>query len=87
MRIVASSLSSFPSASAADAAVQVAVALAEPHPADLGELAVGARVLRAGIAVAELLGQVEAQPLGEAQGLGDRLGVLGEARRHPPRES
>ena len=66
------------------AAVRPAVALAEPRPADLGELAVGARVLGAGVAVAELLGQVEAQPLGEAHGLGDRLGVLGEARRHPP---
>ena len=62
----------------------VSVFLTQPRPADLGELVVGARVLRAGIAVAELLGQVEAQPLGEAQGLGDRLGVLGEARRHPP---
>ena len=47
-----------------------------------GQLGVGAGVLAAGIAVAELLGEVEAQALGEALGLGDRLGVLGEARRH-----
>ncbi len=61
------------------------VALGQPRLADPGQLAVGGGVLGARVAVAELLGQVEAQPLGQAQGLGDRLGVLGEARRHRPR--
>ncbi len=61
------------------------VALAEPGPAGLGELAVGASVLGSGVAVAEVGGEVEAEPLGEPRGLGDRLGVLAEARRRPLR--
>ena len=58
------------------------VALVEARLADLGERAVGAGVLGARIAVAEVLGEVEGQRLGEARGLGDRLGMVGEARGH-----
>ena len=44
-------------------------------------------VLRAGVAVADLPGQVEAQALGEPGRLGDRLRVVAEARHCPvPRE-
>ena len=58
------------------------VAQVETPPADLGQGAVGIGVLGARVSVAELAGQVEAQALGEAGGLGDRLGALGKACRH-----
>ena len=61
------------------------IAVVEPGPADLGQVAVGAVVLGARVAVAELGGEVEAQPLGEPHRLRHRLGVLGEAARHPLR--
>ena len=67
---------------AAAAGLGAAVALVEAGAADLGQLAVGAGVLRARVAVAELGCQVEAQALGEPQRLGDRRRVLGEALRH-----
>ena len=50
--------------------------------AEPGQLVVGAAIALARVAVAELCGQVELEPLGQAHGLGDRLRVLGEARRH-----
>ena len=50
--------------------------------ADLGQLAIGPAVLGAGVAVAEVAGEVEAQRVGQARGLGHRLGVVGEARGH-----
>ena len=59
-----------------------AVALAEEVVADTGQLGVGAGVLAAGVAVAQLLGEVEAEPLGEPAALVHRLGVFGEASRH-----
>ena len=58
------------------------VAKLQPAAADLRQRPVGVGVLRARVAVAELRGQVEAQALGEPRGLGDRLWMLGEARRH-----
>ena len=61
------------------------VALAEAGPAGLGQPAVGAAVLGAGIAVAEVGGQVEAQPLGQPRGLGDGVRMIGEARGGPRR--
>ena len=65
------------------AAARVAgVALGEHVGADAGELAVGLLVLGAGVAVAELGGEVEGEALGEADGLGDGAGVLGEAGGH-----
>ncbi len=59
-----------------------AVAIVEQRAAELGEAAVGRLVLRAGIAVAEVAGQVEAEPLGEPTRLVDRLGMIGEALGH-----
>ncbi len=50
------------------------VALAEAGGADLGQLPVGLGVLGAGVAVAEVAGQVEAQPLGQPR----------RSRRRPP---
>src|SRR6185369_16211087 len=61
-----------------------AVARAEVVVADAGELGVGAGVLATGVAVAELLGEIEAEALGDPPGLGDSLGVFGEAGRHRP---
>ena len=58
------------------------VAELQPPAADLGQRPVGVGVLGARIAVAELRGEVEAQALGEPRGLGDRVGVVGKARRH-----
>ena len=59
-----------------------AVALVQPHAAQLRETPHRVGVLRARVAVAEVARQVEAQLLGEAHALAHRLGVLGEARRH-----
>jgi hypothetical protein len=42
-----------------------AVPLGEPVPAELRQLAVGVRVLGTGIPIAEVLGEVEGQPLGQ----------------------
>ncbi len=61
------------------------VALLEPDAADLRQLAVGRAVLRAGVAVAEVLGEVETQPLSQPPALGDSLGMLAEAIGHPLR--
>ena len=65
-------------------AVRVAgrVALLEALRAQLGERAVGRRVLGAGVAVAEVLAEVEGQAVGERERLGDRARVVLEARRH-----
>ena len=62
-------------------AVDAAVALLEGAVADAGELAVGGLVAvgEVGVAVAELLGQVEAEPLGELGGAGDGVAVVREA--------
>jgi hypothetical protein len=59
------------------------IALLELRGAQLGQLAVGVGVLRPGIAVAEVLGQVEGQALSQAPALGDGVGVLAEALGHP----
>ena len=56
------------------------VAMDQAKAAELGETTIGAPVLRAGIAVADLLREVEAQSLGEPLRLGDGLGVVAEAR-------
>ena len=58
------------------------VALVEARRADLGERAARGRVLGSGVAVAEVAAEVEGQRLGEPRGLRDRLGMVGEARRH-----
>ena len=58
------------------------VAGLEAPVADLGQLAIGLVVLGAGVAVAEVAGEVEAQGVGQALGLGDRVGVVGEAGGH-----
>ncbi len=58
------------------------VALVDPRRAQLGELAVGIRVLGTRVGVAEIAGQVEPQPLGETAALGHRIGVVGEALGH-----
>ena len=57
-----------------------AVALLEQRAAQLGQLAVGVRVLGAGVAIAEVLGQVEAEPLRKAAALLDGPGARGSAR-------
>jgi hypothetical protein len=58
------------------------VADLELRAAGLRELAVGVLVLGAGIAVAEVRAQVEAQAVGEPARLGHRLGMVLEAGRH-----
>jgi hypothetical protein len=58
------------------------VALVEPGAAELGELAVGARVLRPRVAVGEPAAEVEPQALGEPLGLEHRVGVVAEALGH-----
>src|SRR4051794_8697329 len=58
------------------------VALGQAGPAQLRELARGLRILRAGIAVAEIRRQVEAQALGQRLGLRHRVLVPLEARGH-----
>ena len=58
------------------------VALGEAVGADARERSVGLGVLGAGVAVAEVLREVEAQRVGEALGLRDGVGVVGEAGRH-----
>ena len=58
------------------------VALVHHVGADAGELPVGRLVLGAGVAVAEVRGEVEGEALGEADGLGDRARMLTEARGH-----
>ena len=65
-------------------AVRVAgrIALLEALRAQLGQRAVGLRVLRARVAVAEVLREVEGQPVGQRARLGDRARVVLEARRH-----
>jgi hypothetical protein len=70
-----------PTARAA-ALASLRVAVVEQGSADLGQAAVGAGILGARVAVAELAGHVEAQPLGQPPALGDRLGVVAEAHRH-----
>jgi hypothetical protein len=62
--------------------VAVRVAAVEARAADLRQPAVGALVLRAGVAIAEIAGQVERQRRGEACGLRDGLRMVGEAGGH-----
>ena len=61
-------------------AVEPAVALVEGAVADAGELDVGGHVAvgEVGVAVAELLGEVEREPSGELGGAGDGVAVVGE---------
>ena len=58
------------------------VALGEAVGADARERSVGLGVLGARVAVAEVLGEVEAQRVGEALGLRDGVGMVREAGRH-----
>ena len=58
------------------------VALLEAVRAQLRQRAIGLRVLRPGVAVAEVLREVEGQPLGQRLRLGDRARMVLEARRH-----
>ena len=58
------------------------VALVEVRAAELGQAAVGGLVVGARVAVAEVPGQVEGQPLGQAAGLLHRIGMVGEALGH-----
>ena len=58
------------------------IAPAEARLADLGEGTTRRRVLGARVAVAEVAAEIEGQRLCEPDGLGDRLGMIGEARRH-----
>ena len=60
-----------------------AVALVHARPAELGQASVGGRVLGAGVAVAEVLGEVEPEALGQPHRLGHRVRVLAEALGHP----
>ena len=60
----------------------VGVALVQPRPAQLGELAVCLGVLRSRVAVAEVAREVELDALRDARGLRDRLGMVGEPGRH-----
>ena len=78
----ASSSSSRAAASAAQA-MPGRVARVERARADLGQRR-GRRcvVLGARVAVAEVGGEVEGQRVGQPRGLGDRLGMVGEARGH-----
>ena len=64
------------------AVARAGVASRQQCPAGLGQLAIDPGLLFAGVAVAEPGVEVELEPLGEAQGLGDGGGVLGEALRH-----
>ncbi len=57
------------------------VAVDQTHPAELRQPAVRAAVLRAGIVVAELAGEIEAQALGELLRLGDGLRMVVKTRR------
>ena len=58
------------------------IALDEPRPAELGQLAVGLGVLGAGIAVAEIAREVELAALGDPLRLEHRIGMVPEALRH-----
>ena len=58
------------------------IALLDLEPAQLGELAVGVGILRARVAVAQVLGQVEAQALGQQAALLHRALVLAKALGH-----
>ena len=58
------------------------VAAPDQTPAKGRQPPVGLGILGSGIAVAELTGEIEAQALRQAHGLGDRRRVLGESRRH-----
>src|ERR1019366_5831943 len=63
------------------------VALAQPTAAELGKASLCGPVLDAGIAVAEIAGEVEGQLLGERAALRDRLRMIARARRHRRRVS
>jgi hypothetical protein len=58
------------------------VALAQACTAELGEASPSVWVLDAGVAVAEVRGEVEAQLLGERCTVRKRLRIIGEARCH-----
>jgi hypothetical protein len=60
-----------------------AVTLLEHRGAELRQLAVGVRVLGAGVAVAEVLGQIEREPFRKPAALLDGIPVLAEALEHP----
>ena len=63
-------------------AVAVGIAVLQPGGAQLGQAARRRGVLRAGVAVAEVLAEIEVELLRETCGLGHRVGVVAEARGH-----
>ncbi len=62
--------------------VRLPVALVQARRAQLGQLALGIRILRPRVAVAEVVREVEGQPLGQRQRLAHRLGMVGETTHH-----
>ena len=58
------------------------VAVLESCPADLGQRAIGPRVLRPRVAVAEVPSEVELEPLGDARAFRDRVGMVREPGGH-----
>ena len=61
---------------------EAAVAPLQLERADLRQLGVGHRVVGRRVAIAEVLGEVEAQPLGQLDRLARRLGQVAEQERH-----
>jgi hypothetical protein len=66
----------------ADPAPRPRVAPGQQVVTDVGQLAVGAEVLGRRVAITEVRGELESQSLGDSDGLGHRLRVLGEAGCH-----
>jgi hypothetical protein len=64
------------------AAVAWRVALLQAHAAELRQVAVGLRALRAGVAISQVLRQVEGDALRHPAGLLHSLRVIGEAEPH-----
>jgi hypothetical protein len=61
------------------------VTLGQQRATELRQLAIDPWLLFPRVAVAELAAEIELEPLGDAQGLDDRVGMVGEALRHLPR--
>ncbi len=59
------------------------VAMVETRPADLSKRSIGVGVLRARVAVAEVAGEVELEPLGDPAALGDRLRMVARIGPRP----
>ncbi len=63
-------------------AVRPRIAVVQPRVAQLRELAHRHGVLRSRVAIAEIAAKIELQTVRQLGGLGDRLGIFGEARGH-----